>query len=89
MLYEESDESIVAMKIEPMKPRTGIGRCWGRLGEDKTRPMRRGSGLERVDTKEQDNTGLKERESQKGSCLEGQTRYLGNWMKVCGNTVQG
>ena len=89
MLYEESDEPIVAMKVEPMKPRTDIGRCWGRLGEDKTWPMRRGSGLERVEAKEQDNTGLKERESQKGSCLDGQTRHLENWMKVCVNTVQG
>lgn len=89
MLYEESDEPIVAMMDEPMKPRTSIGGCWGRLGEDKTRPMRRGSSLERVDAKEQDNIGRKEMESQKGSCLEGQTRHLGNWMKVCGNTVQG
>ncbi len=78
MLYEESDEPIVAMKVEPMKPRTDIGRCWGRLGEDKTWPMRRGSGLERVDAKEQNNTGLKERENQKGSCLDGQTRHLEN-----------
>ena len=88
MLYEESDEPIVAMMDEPMKPRTDIGRCWGRLGEDKTRLMRRGSGLERGDAKEQDNIGRKEM-SQKGSCLEGQTRHLGKWMKVCGNTVQG
>ncbi len=88
MLYEESDEPIVAMTDEPMKPRTDIGRCWGRLDEDKTRPMRRGSGLERVDAKEQDNIGQKEM-NQKGSCLGGQTRHLGNWMKVCGNTVQG
>ena len=61
MLYEESDESIVAMKVEPMKPRTDIGRCWGRLGEDKTRPMQRGSGLERMKAKERDNIGRKKK----------------------------
>jgi len=88
MLYEESDEPIVAMKVEPMKPRTDIGRCWGRLGEDKTRPMQKGSGLERAEVKEQDNTGRKKKMSQKGSCPGGQTRHLGNWVKACGNTVQ-
>jgi hypothetical protein len=63
MLYEESEEPIVAMKVEPMKPRTDIGGCWGRLGEDKTRPMRRGSGLERVEAKERDNTSRKKKKN--------------------------
>lgn len=36
MHYENSDEPIVAMKVKPMKYRTCIAGCRGRLYEDKT-----------------------------------------------------
>ena len=36
MHYETSDEPIVAMKVKPMKYRTCIAGCRGRLYEDKT-----------------------------------------------------
>lgn len=36
MHYEMSDEPIVAMKIKPVKHRTCIAGCRGRLFEDKT-----------------------------------------------------
>jgi hypothetical protein len=36
MHYEMSDEPIVAMKVKPMKNRTCIAGCRGRLYEDKT-----------------------------------------------------
>ncbi len=36
MHYEMSDEPIVAMKVKPMKYRTCIAGCRGRLYEDKT-----------------------------------------------------
>ena len=71
MQYEESDEPIVAMKVEPMKPRTDIERCWGRLGEDKTRPMRRGSGQERVEVRERDNIGRKKKNVRKVVARQG------------------
>ncbi len=38
MHYETSDEPIVAMKVKPVKYRTCIAGCRGRLYEDKTRP---------------------------------------------------